>query len=224
MVDFIREIERYFGRADCEQLPRLQAWDIIYDYVNDPRFQSWADLASEQNVEKTALHLGFFLSNWGMFRGSSGLMKSNLHFFQEMVEILFIDIPGDLWNLHLYEFTDDASEHIKLLDCSLEKLRGHLEKITSPTDTLVTKILMAIWGECPARDLYYEAGFRSTYPGRRVPPFSGEYMVFLNQLRERENWRLPVRKTLGGNSYPAAKLIDMAFFEIGIRAKSGQKV
>jgi hypothetical protein len=224
VVDFSGEVERYFGRADGEQFPRLQAWEIIYDYVNDPRFQTWAELASEQNVEKTALHLGFFLSNWGMFRGSSGLMRSNLRFFRKMVEILFTQIPADLWNLHLDEFTEDACEHVKLLDCSLEKLRGHLEKITTPTDTLVTKILMGIWGECPARDLYFEAGFRSVYPEMRVPRFSGEYMVGLNQLRVNENWSLPIKKTAGGNRYPAAKLIDMAFFEIGFRAKSGQKL
>ena len=77
--DAARYVHRYYASlapAPGNEYPRLRAWEYLWEYVWDPS-RSWDDLTAPEQLDTTALHLGFYLANWGMFRGSSGLLQNS---------------------------------------------------------------------------------------------------------------------------------------------------
>lgn len=85
--------------------PRLKAWEFLYEYIWDESRPLWADLISEEHIDTTALHIGFYLANWGMFRGSSGLLQnSNLDLMKALAKCLFTGQGPELFELSLDNF------------------------------------------------------------------------------------------------------------------------
>ena len=88
--------------------PRLKAWEFIYEYIWDER-RTWRDLVLGEQLDTTALHIGFYLANWGMFRGSSGLLQnSNLDLMKAMGKLLFTGRGPDLLELTMDDFLPEA--------------------------------------------------------------------------------------------------------------------
>ena len=201
--------------------PRLKAWEFLYEYIWDESRDHWADLISDDQIDTTALHIGFYLANWGMFRGSSGLLQnSNLDLMKALARSLFTGQGPELLELSMSDFTTGASNltyNQKLLDDvfnSLEKLATNV----SWTDTLKTKILMGVWGECPALDRFYIAACRDLFP--RLPHItaaSGKGLTALADEVQKMNIRPLAFKT--GRlrlPYPTARVMDMAMFQYGL--------
>lgn len=89
--------------------PRLKAWEFLYEYIWDESRNNWADLISENQIETTALHIGFYLANWGMFRGSSGLLQnSNLDLMKALAKLLFEGQGPELLELSMDDFAAGA--------------------------------------------------------------------------------------------------------------------
>jgi len=216
MSDFQGLVRGYHQRATGDKYARLRGWEYLWDHIQSVK--TWQELASPEHLEKTALHLGFYLANWGMFRGSSGLLNVNLDFFKNLTTRLFSEIDTDVWNLWLDDFAQADSDEVKAFDHALLSIKSFEPSYVSWTETLITKLLLGFWGECPARDQYFNKGFSSFLNGRgygRQPSTSGRYLVYLNQMRVSEGWSFPTINTKEGNEYPTGKLIDMAFFQMG---------
>ncbi len=216
MFRFNQLVDDYYRRATDDEYARLRGWEFLWDHLQS--MNSWKSIASPRNLETSALHLGFYLANWGMFRGSSKLLNVNLEFFKKLTARLFNEIDTEVWNLALSDFTEDNQEAVRAFDEALIMIRSFGEGRVSWTETLITKILLGVWGECPARDQYFNKGFSSFLENRdygRQPSTSGRYFVYLNRIRVSERWELPAIRTQAGNDYAPGKLIDMAFFQYG---------
>ncbi len=64
--DAARYVHRYYASlapAPGNEYPRLRAWEYLWEYVWDPS-RSWDDLTAPEQLDTTALHLGFYLANW----------------------------------------------------------------------------------------------------------------------------------------------------------------
>lgn len=217
--------DAYYSRATYDKYPRLRAWEFLWDHIQS--IPTWNAVANDKNLEKSALHIGFYLANWGMFRGSSELLNVNIKFFEDLTSLLFKEIDGEFWNLTLYDFTEDNKLAQCALDDALDKIRGFECQRISWTDTLVTKLLLGVWGQCPARDTNFNAGFGhflQARPYARTPRTSGRYLVYLNQIKVTEGWTMPRYRTTGDNEYPPGKIIDMAFFEYGERHRINNRL
>lgn len=201
--------------------PRLKAWEFLYEYIWDESRDHWADLISDDQIDTTALHIGFYLANWGMFRGSSGLLQnSNLDLMKALARSLFTGKGPELLELSMSDFTTGASNltyNQKLLDDvfnSLEKLATNV----SWTDTLKTKILMGVWGECPALDRFYIAACRDLFPRfPHITAASGKGLTALADEVQKMNI-LPLAFKTGRLRlpYPTARVMDMAMFQYGL--------
>lgn len=216
LFEFYRLANQYHNRLAGDDYPRLRAWDFLWDHVQS--MPTWKALTSDKNLEKSALHLGFYLANWGMLRGSSQLLNANIKFIEDFTAHIFTGVGEDFWNLTLADFTDDNAVAQEAFDEALIRVRQFEPGRISWTDTLVTKVLLGLWGQCPARDINFKEGFKAFLQERpygRQPRTSGRYLVFLNHIRTEEAWRFPVFRTPGGNEYPDGKVIDMAFFQYG---------
>lgn len=214
MFDFTKEAKKYYSHSRGDDYPRLRAWDYLWDYMQS--VDEWADLASNKNIRNTALNIGFYLANWGMFRGSSGLPYVNLRFFEDLTSFLFTEIPTEFWNLTLKEFKPENTKNLEVFDEGIRKIRDFGKNRITWTQTLTTKLLLGIWGQCPAFDTYFSQGFKKyeTETGNILPRIiSARYLIRLNELRK--NWPRLEFKTPDGNRYPMGKVIDMAFFQYG---------
>ncbi|MEN2505876.1 hypothetical protein V8Z77_03070 [Stutzerimonas stutzeri] len=202
--------------------PRLKAWEFLYEYVWDESRTNWADLISEDQIETTALHIGFYLANWGMFRGSSGLLQnSNLDLMKALAKLLFEGPGPELLELSMDNFALDAPRlayHQKLLDSVLGSMES-LASNVSWTDTLKTKILMGVWGECPALDRYYIAACRDLFPRRPfITAASGKGLTALaSVVRELGSPSLRLETARLKLPYPTARVMDMALFQYGLQ-------
>ncbi|MFO6005172.1 hypothetical protein, partial [Pseudomonas aeruginosa] len=176
--DAARYVHRYYASlapAPGNEYPRLRAWEYLWEYVWDPS-RSWDDLTAPEQLDTTALHLGFYLANWGMFRGSSGLLQnSNLDLMKALARQLFSGAGAELFELSLVDFAGNGARlaHNRKL---LETVLGSMDALSSRvswTDTLKSKILLGVWGEFPALDRHYLAACRALYPRRGLTGVNG---------------------------------------------------
>lgn len=208
--------DAYYRRLAEDRYPRLRAWEFLWDHLQS--IPTWVEIAEPKNIRQSAYQLGFYLANWGMFRGSSALLNVNITFFEDLVGHMFADLNAHFWDLELASFSDNDSDVIEIFDSGIQHIVAFEKDRISWTDTLLTKILMGVWGQCPARDIYFSRGFgeflkRKKY-GRQGKT-SGRYLQYLNEIRIAEGWKMPVYTTPDGNQYPDGRIIDMAFFQYG---------
>lgn len=201
--------------------PRLKAWEFLYEYIWNESRANWADLISEDQIETTALHIGFYLANWGMFRGSSGLLQnSNLDLMKALAKLLFEGQGPELLELSMDDFAPGAPKlvyHQTLLDSVLGSMES-LASNVSWTATLKTKILMGVWGECPALDRFYIAACRDLFPRRPfITAASGKGLTALaGVVRELNAPTLHLETGRLKLPYPTARVMDMALFQYGL--------
>lgn len=173
---------------------RFKSWEYCHQFFldNKDKFNgkfkdgilvNTEDLTSEQKSirELMALHLGFYLASWGMYRGSSFLLNRDYKAHLKAVDIILEPKYESLWN---FNPTDEESIESadKLLFSQSENNRGIYWRIkkeayksisdpesnsssscnspsdVEPTDTLITKILLGTFACIPAFDRFFKDG------------------------------------------------------------------
>ncbi len=136
------------------------------------RYKSWdhchkAFAVSEKN-DRHALELAFYLASWGMYRGSSGLLQKNHLIHEGAVDILF---EAEAFKLKCSSTLEVTRDDIGAILSLKKKLSDYYEPIAfvngkeetknvSPTDTLISKILLGTLGCIPAYDQYFIVGLK----------------------------------------------------------------
>jgi len=187
---------------------RYTSWEICYQAFEDENL----------NNDIKALHLGGYLCSWGMYRGSSNLLNEyNYMVFIDLIPILneYMDLRKDFLE------EDDYRRFLELV----ENIKNFLnDKNISPTDTLITKIILGVYGCFLALDNYFIKGYRKsvcTFSNKILIKFQ-EFNIFYNSLKSfyfsnqggLESKRMEIKYKRNVN-YPPMKLIDMFFWEYG---------
>ena len=190
------------------------AWDIFWDYKSSIEGDG-GDICSEDNLLITTGHLMSYLYRYKMTRNNKLGSLSEREFSQILSnssESLRL-----LSGIRFSTLTAEDQHNIR------EAYRGLGEELgnyrISPTETMITKILMALWGETPAFD------YRAVNTYRKViGKKPGDYFKSLWKLKLKyesdwkdqiDNLPLTYKQTLKGTAVPHAKLIDMAFWLMG---------
>lgn len=205
---------------------RGKSWEYCYGFFKD--YKNFR--ANKKLLDHAALHLGFFLASWGMLRGSSFLLNVDYKYYTRIVRLLIKPRYDKLWNVD-YSNAAGGGELLKLLFGLVDKLRKEMKEMNGsndkgrkgPSDTLVTKILMATMGCVPAYDRFFKRGLRRFLEQRHMKSkvkFNREAFGELLQLtREdkilRKIYRVRTITILKGILYPPMKLLDLYFWEMG---------
>jgi hypothetical protein len=172
----------------------------------------------EEDPDHAALHLGFYLASWGMFRNSflgSHTYTVHLGAIDQLVAPRF----SALWKPEL-GIDDNDSTLVPLILEAINAVREAYRPFASKagaSDILVTKILLGTICCLPACDTYFTAGFRSCGFRYSSPNaiFVGEVFRFcrnhLSELREAQGWI----ESQYGLRYPFMKIMDMYFWQTG---------
>lgn len=211
--DFQILINKY--QETCNPDDRYTSFDYCYNYFSETK-----DLT--EDMEKSCLTLGFYLASWGMFRGSSFLLnKSSRHFIPTINFINGLD--RKIWEIDIDNYTD---ENIQLL---IETYHGLKEKLIlngNTSLTLITKIMLGVFGNVPAFDSYFCDTFRTIYKTERCGfrRFNEKSLSCLRHFYEKQKDKIDViskKETFttdfnSGNKthihYPKAKIVDMYGF------------
>lgn len=209
-------IRAYHGDLLGDPHHRYRSWEHCYSYFRqtNPR-----ELAAQKEV--AALQLGFYLASWGMYRGSSFLLRHAYTVHVPVIDLLTDAHFSPLWVNEFGAVSEDRS----LIPVVLEAFYA-IREVYQPfqrnqesgqaTDTLVTKVILGTLGCLPACDDYFRKGFKSRYQYSYVNrPFIERILEFtvenLTDIRA-EQERI---KNASGIYYPLMKLVDMYFFQLG---------
>ena len=209
-LDIGANLERYLH--DRRATERYASFDYCFNY-----FQSLAEqgriaaLAEGPNLEISCLQLGFYLASWGMYRGSALRLQRSLAHLVPAVDVIATS-PREIWTTDADNYSDKACSLI--FDVSA-RLRAAFPEGAS--ETLVTKVMLGVFGCVPAFDQYFKRGFGvgkfNASALERVAEFYRANAALVDE------YRVPTLDFATGletaRPYSRAKVIDMIFFVQG---------
>jgi hypothetical protein len=194
---------------------RYSSFDYCFNYFQE--FNNKKELASKNNIQNSCLHLAFYLASWGMLRGSSFLLQKSIKFYEPLIE--YISEKNDsFWEIDVNNY--DQSENIdQLIECAnkIKEILGEKGK-NKVSDTLITKIMLGVFGNVPAFDSYFKIG-------SGLNTFNKHSLDQLSSFYKNENYAGIISKEANKiktfqyhtdckeeRLYTRAKIIDMIFF------------
>jgi len=215
--DLEKVVEEFKSEYYLTPKHRYASFDYCYNY-----FLRTEDLTKD--IEKSCLVLGFYLASWGMFRGSSFLLEKSIKYFERTIKYI-ANRPKSDWKIDVdnYDSDNNIATIIKIYsdikDILITEDNAHL--------TLVTKILLGVFGFVPAFDKYFGDAFRviakDDKNGFRV--LNAESLTFIKRFYEANKDSIDKLSNqthtidfLTGKetdiNYTKAKIIDMYGFTI----------
>jgi len=213
LTQFINGNGKSHGRQPRE---RYASFDYCFNYFQQFREdKTLRDMADEAHIELSCLHLSFYLASWGMFRGSSFLLEKSSKFFEPLIRTISL-MDESIWNVDVDEYTDNNI--VLLIQCA-NSIADKLEKPNNPTDTLITKIMLGVFGNVPAFDNNFRKGFGCHSFGKKnlkmIKKFYDEHKA---QIDAKVIYTFDFNGTETKRQYTKAKIIDMIGFIKGQKA------
>ncbi len=148
---------------------RYKSWE----YCHQEFLKYKGHSADEEIKDRLALHLGFYLASWGMYRGSTYLLQRDYKTHKKAVEVILNATCKCLWDYNPEKDDDQKIQHIHDALFGLETgiywqvkkaYSGYDEEYSGDDDnssqTLITKILLGTFGCIPAYDRFFKAGIK----------------------------------------------------------------
>lgn len=219
-VDLILESSvKFYDTLKKDENGRYRSWEHCYSNFINARDSKNADL------DYLSLQLAFYLASWGMYRGSSFLLQKDYKIHIPVVKELLKEEYDPLAGIDCIELKREENQRLLeninvFLDEYYSNIRGEVKNIkvrNQLSSTLITKILMGTLGCVPAYDRYFISGIKK----QKVA--SGNYNMksiiqlvdfYEKNIVELENIRKNMK--VNGMAYPQMKILDMAFWQIGL--------
>ncbi len=224
-IDIGNNLEIYI--SEIQPKSRWVSFDYCYNYFYQNRGEKLID-----DIEKSCLVLGFYLASWGMFRGKSHLSQHSLAIYQPVIEYIS-KLDDSYWEIDVDNYDETSiNKIIKVYDDIKNEIipeNTHL--------TVVTKILLGVFGFIPAFDTNFCNGFRKIHKGNdrggfRTVNQNSLLLIkkFYESNKEEINTCQNNQFTIDFSSgkvtkikYTKAKIIDMYGFQIGKNNKRHTK-
>lgn len=179
--------------------------------------QPQTDMTSDE-MDFLCLSLGWYLASWGMLRNSF-LNKYSHEIHKDAIRVIFDRRWDSLWDIDYATLTQNQAESIQALAGELESTYTsihHFERDDYQlTDTLKTKILLGTIACVPAYDRFFVCALRhslekSKFCDKSLLELKDVYVEFGTDFAS-------MREYCNHGNYPSAKLLDMCFFEYGVK-------
>ncbi len=196
---------------------RYKSWEHCYSYCTKDDANS--------NIDILCLHLSFYLASWGMYRGSSFLLWKDYRIHTDVVKELLRN--KELQQLDFASIDDADLQRIINLSKWIKEWYGDniktvngVSKTVNVTDTLVTKIILGTLGCIPAYDRYFIYGMRKS--GISYSKLNKSNLKSIAEYYKKHQTEFDRAQHViyekSNIHYPAMKLVDMYFWEIGFQA------
>lgn len=211
-----KNIDKYKDRSKPHD--RYSSFDYCYNY-----FLKTKPKDITNNIEKSCLTLGFYLASWGMFRNSFLLDKSIKHYEPTVRYIASLD--KKIWKIDVDKYT---VENIEIILQIYKDLKEHIGVENKAHRTLITKIMLGVFGFIPAYDRNFLKTFGKIFKNKcSFTSVSKKSLICLKEFYDENNKIIDTisSKTFTTNfatgnkskiKYPKAKIIDMYGFTKGM--------
>lgn len=193
-------LDKFFDEWKNDNHSRYLSWEHCYLFFKENSKQILAD---KEMLDLASLNLAFYLASWGMYRGSSNLLQKDYKIHTELIKTL-LKKHADLWNEDItWEKLNEANEDV---------ISHYQDNGVTPTDTLITKVLMGIFGCVPAYDRYFVIGLKeynktNKHISQSYNKNSFEALQKLTNGLKEERLKLNNKIT-----YPKMRLLDAYFW------------
>lgn len=198
---------------------RYVSFDYCFNYFQSRREEGRiGSLANGPELQLACLQLGLYLASWGMYRGSTVLLQRSMAYLVPVIEAV-ARTPNVAWDIDADTYSD---ERRRLLLDTASRIRAALDE--GATDTLITKIMLGVFGSVPAYDANFRRGFGAHQLDQNSLIRVGAFYQANSEVIER-NRVLTIDFDSGTEThrkYPRAKVIDMIFFIEGLRRSFGE--
>lgn len=212
-----------------EDYHKVNLRDASYDFCYSYFQQNRGNLSS--NMEHSCWVLWGYLASWGMLRGSSELLNLSPAALRPLIEY-FDKLDDTIWNVDVPKYTEtEVVQTIKDVHARIVEILEDKERNVSATNTLVTKIMMGVFGCVPAFDANFTATFQDifknvkcrSYYFNQSKPLMDESFEYLHNfyiankevLNNKEIYAFDFEGKITSCKYKIAKLIDMYGFAKG---------
>jgi hypothetical protein len=194
---------------------RYASFDYCFNYFQSFREAGRTrDLAAPAQVEMSCLQLGFYLASWGMLRASSFLFQHSLAVYEPVVRAIS-GMDRAVWEVDADCYTD---ANLSILLGSSKAIRDAFGSGNRPSDALVTKVMLGVFGNVPAYDSFVRKALGELLGvqafGRRSLRALADFYEINREVIERH--RVPTLAFATGQDtsrrYTRAKVMDMALF------------
>ncbi len=217
--DIKNQVLTFYSRLARDPNHRYRSWEHCFG-----DFRQHKAFSTPEHIDRASLHLAFYLASWGMYRGSSFLLWKDYTVHRYAVSLLLEPEYEALWDLNLDQADSAAINLILSLSHALREIyRRHITevdgktKMITPSDTLITKILLGTVGCTAACDRLFILGFR--HSGLPFSRFDKTFLGTLVDFYKRNSGDFKqVQDVIAQQSsirYPMTKLLDMFFWNIG---------
>lgn len=218
------------------------SWEHCYVFFQRNR-KELQDAKNDDLNDRAALHLGFYLASWGMFRNSF-LLQVDYNFYKSLVTILTNTSYEKLWNpnysqrigeveyrkevlMALRGLYNALSEEIsrkvdKLIDDDVVKDK---KKGSGASRTLLTKIMMGTIGCVPAFDGYFSIGLKGSEKFEKLGGFENNMEQFMERFWDAcdEINDTIYLKEDSALTFPPMKLLDLYFWQLGFSKEKSKR-
>jgi hypothetical protein len=218
MMDVSKNISAYLKDRNPEL--RYASFDYCFNY-----FKSFyengkvEEIASQENLQMSCLQLGFYLASWGMLRGSTFLLQKSVKHFEALIkEVASMDTS--LWEIDVDLY---SSENIDIILTTKNRIRKQLgDKSEYASDTLISKIMLGVFGNVPAFDQNFCTGFgmNKSLIKNNLLTLRDYYKDYRNEINGQIIRTIDFETGKETNRfYTKAKIIDMVGFIEGMKTK-----
>lgn len=193
---------------------RYASFDFCYYYFQNNK-NNLAD-----NIEISCMYLWGYLASWGMLRGSGNLLQNSPASLKGLITLFAKNKNSTLWDIDVDNYNELGviDEIINMYKSIKDELKG-----INPSVTLITKIMLGVFGCIPAFDTFFtyamreccdDCGYRSVNE-KSLKMIGGFYINYKNVF---DNIHINVIGFDGKITdlvYKKAKLIDMFGFKKG---------
>ena len=143
-------------QKDNKPIDRYASFDYCYYY-----FKHSSSKKLLNNMEQSCLTIGFYLASWGMYR-KGFLREKSVIYYKPLIEYIAClrNSDKDLWKIDVDTYNAD---NIKKILQTYNKIKEIIIKDNNSDLTLVTKILLGIFGFVPAYDTNFTNTFRKIF-------------------------------------------------------------
>lgn len=196
-------LDKAFNKDTLYENNRYFSWEYCYIFF----LTHGKNIVKNEDLQNlAALNLGFYLASWGMYRGSSKLLAYDYKIHKGVIKKLISECSS-LWNKDVtWEELEKANQIIR---------NYYIKHGVTPTQTLITKVLMGIFACTPAYDRLFLEGL-GIWNSTRNPKISKTYNADSFNALKLLARNLQKRKLLLQNiDYPPMRLIDTYFWTVG---------
>lgn len=226
----IRAVINKFQKDNVQE-HRYCSFDYCYNYF---LYHFGSNVKRENDIEKSCLVLGWYLASWGMLRGSSYLLQKSLSYFKPLIKYVS-EIPPSVWSIDVDKYSLENRQIICDIYSNIRRiLVKHNRGNENPSLTLITKIMLGVFGFVPAFDQFFTTAFREIYNNEcGFSSLNNKSLDFINNFYDSNSNTIDSLSesifTRDFNTglktkinYPIAKIIDIYGFTKGLRINKSE--